>query len=152
MTIEHVLHAWEMTDPKEGTLTAMTSTGFVQYDDPRSQALYSLACRYHQDTPTFYPAGKFKESGTPVETILLPLFKRDLSERQSPWDGYPDWHCAMLDFWLHQTEELYKKKWAIWDRIDAGELAEDPTRPEWGKTRRQLRPLFAQAMELARKG
>lgn len=149
--IEHVLHAWDMTDPDEGTLTAVTSTGFTQFDDPRSHSLYSLACRYHQDTPTIYPAGKFKESGTPVKTVLLPLLKWNLSHRERPWNGYPDWHCATLDFWFHQTEELDKKKWAIWDRIDAGELAGDPKQPEWEKARQLLRPLFAQAINLARK-
>src|SRR5437660_1368728 len=109
--IDHVLYAWELLNPHEGTLTAVTSTGFTQYHDPRSHALYSLVCQYQVDTSTTYASGMFKESGTSVETMLLPLMKRDISWRERPYWGYPDWHCAMLDFWVRQTEQLYRQYW-----------------------------------------
>lgn len=148
--IDHILHAWEMTAPNEGTLTAITSTGFTQYNDRRSRSLYSLVCQYHVDTPTTYAPGMFKESGTSVKTMLLPLMKRDLSWRERPYQGYPDWHCAMLDFWLHQTQPLYAQQWQIWEEIERSELSGDPAQPAWETTRQRLCHVYSQTVDLAR--
>jgi hypothetical protein len=148
--IDHVMHAWEMTNPAEGTLTAVTSTSFTHYHDSRSRALHSLVCRSRVDTPTEYDAGRFKESGTSVRTMLLPLMKQDLSWRERPYDGYLDWHCAMLDFQIHQTKKLYRQYWNVWEEIEQGELAGDPTQPGWEHTRQRLCQIFTQAIDLAR--
>ncbi|SRR5579885_178618 len=148
--IDHVMHAWELTNPEEGTLTTVAPIGFTQHEDPRSRALYSLVCQYGVDTPTTYPAGLFKGSGASVKTMLLPLRKRDVSWRERAYQGYPDWHCAMLDFWLHQTERLCRQMWSVWERIEAGELAGDPAQPEWEDTRQLLHAMFLQTIDLAR--
>ena len=147
--IDHIEHAWSMLNPREGRLVAVTSTGFTWHDDAPCRRLYSLVCRYRDDTPTISPAGLFKESGTPVKTMLLPLVKRDLSWKDRPYEGYPDWHCYMLDFFLNQTKSLSDQRWAIWKRLENGELSDDPEQPGWEQTRALLSTLFAQAAQQA---
>lgn len=143
-------NAWSMLTPNEGRLVALTPTSFTWNTAAACRRLSSLVCRYRDDSPTFYPAGRFQESGTPVKTMLLPLVKRDLSWQDHPYEGYPDWHCAILDFFLNQTRRLSEQRQAIWQRLDGGELPDDPGQPGWENTRMLLAALFAQAVEEAR--
>ncbi len=148
--IEHIEHAWSLLNPREGRLVFIAPTNFFWRSDQQCRQFRKLLRTYCEESPFVYPAGRFKESGTPIETVLVSLMKQDQSWRMQPYAGYPNWHCYMLDSHIAQTRELNERQWHIWKQVDRGELPESADHPEWHRTQHVLREFFANAIKHAR--
>ena len=148
--LAHVQHAWDLLSPKEGRLVCITPTSLLWRDDAQCQHVRKLIRCYGDEEPYVYKAGHFKESGTQVETMLISLVKRDMSWKMQQYEGYPNWHCYMLDFWVAQTKKLYDLRWSIWARIERGELAASSLSPNWAETRSVLHAFFNEVAEEAK--
>lgn len=148
--IDHIEYAWSLLDPREGRLVFIAPTSLLWSDDARCRNLRKLIRVYGEEPPFVYPRGHFKESGTPIETVLVSLMKQDQSWRGLPYVGFPSWHCYMLDCHISQTRELNDRQWQIWSEIDAGVLPESIADPEWHRTQYALREFFAHVIEHAR--
>ncbi len=148
--IEHIEHAWELLSDREGRLVAIVPSSFFWREEAKCQRFRTLVRLYGEEPPMVYPRGRFKESGTTIETALVSLVKQDQSWRTQPYAGFPNWHCYMLDLHIAQTRTLYDEQWRLWQEVDRGVLPDASNHPAWCHTQRTLREFFARAIRHAK--
>jgi Methyltransferase small domain len=95
----HIYHAWEMLKP-QGQLIAITPTGFLYSTDKRSTEFLKFVAV--NGTHGKNGKGRFKASGTGIDSCTIVLTKSDNCWRSKPREGARslNWHvwCLLLHF------------------------------------------------------
>ena len=145
----HMRHAWSML-AEEGVLIAVAPADYTVFEDAASRAFLQWILLYGEWDAC--EKGQFKESGTPIDTTVIRLIKREPSwQWLQPSNGWRSWNCDRLTMLANCDWEFYQQECRVLAQLTVGGLPHARNHADWPLTARYIRACYQQVLYRQRK-